>query len=97
MSLKEKQMSHAFRSWCETEQPDPQHAIILLGVPSDTDVAFIEDTVQAVKIFGRVRARATKEGLTPDTLQVLCVEKKFVLPRFLLKYSHHRGMPGTSL
>lgn len=65
-------MSHAFRSWCETEQIDPQHAILLLGVPSDTDVAFIEDTVQAVKIFGRVRARATKEGLTPDTLQVLC-------------------------
>ncbi|XP_018947516.1 paraneoplastic antigen Ma1 homolog [Cyprinus carpio] len=80
MSLKEKQMSHELRSWCETEQTDPHHAIILLGVPSDTDVAFIEDTVQAIKIFGRVRAHATKGGLTPDTLQVLCECQEKICP-----------------
>ncbi len=80
MTSQGKQVSQEFHSWCETERIHPQHAIILLGVPSDTDVAFIEDTVQAFKIFGRVRARATKKGLTPDTLQVLCECREKICP-----------------
>ncbi|XP_043072489.1 paraneoplastic antigen Ma2-like [Puntigrus tetrazona] len=80
MSSKEKQTLFERRSWCETEKIDPQHAIILSGVPSDADVAFIEDTVQAIKIFGRVRARATKTGLTPETLQVLCECREKICP-----------------
>lgn len=72
MADKAQEGSSEFHRWCESEKVDPQYAILLLGVPSDTDVAEIEDTVQTIKSFGRVRARATKEGATPDTIQVLC-------------------------
>lgn len=67
-------------SWSADEKIDPQHAILLVGVPADTDVAFIEDTVQTVKVFGRVRARATKEGTVPGTLLVLCECREKICP-----------------
>lgn len=78
--MSENDHSKELRSWCANEKIDPQHAILLVGVPSDTDVAFIEDTVQTVKVFGRVRARATKEGTVPGTFLVLCECREKICP-----------------
>ncbi len=66
--------------WCQKAIVDQQHAVILLGVPADLEVAHIEETVQAVKALGRVRVRDYKEGTTPGIQLVLCECKEVVDP-----------------
>ncbi len=46
--------------WCDESRVDPSHGLVLSGVPSGIEVADIEDAVQTVKAFGRVRVRAEK-------------------------------------
>ncbi|XP_048020954.1 paraneoplastic antigen Ma1 homolog [Megalobrama amblycephala] len=41
--------------WCKEVDIEENHGILLIGVPAKTDVAFIEETVQTVKAFGRVQ------------------------------------------
>ena len=41
--------------WCNDALVQPDHALLLLDVPADAAVDFIESTVETVKIFGRVR------------------------------------------
>ncbi len=66
--------------WCQKAIVDQKHAVILLGVPADLEVAHIEETVQAVKALGRVRVRDYKEGTTPGIQLVLCERKEVVDP-----------------
>lgn len=65
-------------SWCKEAVLDENHALLLVGVPADADVAYIEDVAQTVKAWGRVRVRATKAGVNPDTLKVLCECRELV-------------------
>ncbi|RXN17862.1 Retrovirus-related Pol polyprotein from transposon 297 [Labeo rohita] len=67
-------------SWCQKAIVDQKHAVLLLGVPADLEVAHIEETVQKVKALGRVRVRDYKEGPTPGFLLVLCECKEVVDP-----------------
>lgn len=53
---------------------------MLVGVPSNTEVSYIEDTVQTVKALGRVRVRDTKLGPSPGTLLILCECKEVIDP-----------------
>ncbi len=39
------------------------HAILLVGIPADVDVAQIENVAQTVKAWGRVCVRATKVAI----------------------------------
>ncbi|KAL1249379.1 hypothetical protein QQF64_020384 [Cirrhinus molitorella] len=64
--------------WCQKAVVDPKHAVLLLGVPAELGVAYIEETVQAVKALGRVGVRDYKEGPTPGFLLVLCECKEVV-------------------
>ncbi|XP_030630695.1 paraneoplastic antigen Ma1 homolog [Chanos chanos] len=59
-------------NWCKEAQIDTDHALLLIGAPVEVEVACIEDTVQTVKVLGRVRVRDTKIGPTATSLLVLC-------------------------
>ncbi len=50
----------------------------MFNVPADTEVAVIEDVMQAVKVLGRIRVRDTREGPTTHTMLVLCECKQAV-------------------
>lgn len=64
--------------WCNDALVQPDHALLLLDVSADAGIAFIESTIETVKIFGRVRlfgrvrVRSSKEGPSETTLLVLC-------------------------
>uniref|UniRef100_A0AAR2LNH2 Paraneoplastic antigen Ma-like N-terminal domain-containing protein n=1 Tax=Pygocentrus nattereri TaxID=42514 RepID=A0AAR2LNH2_PYGNA len=47
----------SLRNWCRGEGLDIKHVFMLIGVPEDTDVAYIEETMQSIKALGRVRVR----------------------------------------
>jgi len=66
--------------WSQKAIIDQKHAVLLFGVPSDVEVARIEETIQKVKALGRVRVRDSKEGPTPGFLLVLCECKEVVDP-----------------
>ncbi|KAL2093139.1 hypothetical protein ACEWY4_010451 [Coilia grayii] len=58
--------------WCEDALIDTDHAVVLIGVPADAEVAFIEETAETIKVFGRVRVRSTKSDTTAASKLVLC-------------------------
>ncbi len=58
--------------WCDESRVDPSHCLVLSGVPSGIEVADIEDAVQTVKAFGRVRVRAEKYHSKLGSNLVLC-------------------------
>lgn len=58
--------------WCNDALVQPDHALLLLDVPADAAIAFIESTIETVKIFGRVRVRSSREGPAKTSLLVLC-------------------------
>lgn len=58
--------------WCNDALVQPDHALLLLDVPANAAIAFIEGTIETVKIFGRVRVRSSKEGPSKTSLLVLC-------------------------
>ncbi|XP_067264299.1 paraneoplastic antigen Ma1 homolog [Chanodichthys erythropterus] len=64
----QEELSH----WCEEAIVNEKHALLLLGVPANTDVSQIEEAVQRVKALGRVCVRDTKVGPSPSSLIVLC-------------------------
>lgn len=45
------------RHWCKGEGINPAHAILVKDVPEDTEITFIEETLQSLKALGRVRVR----------------------------------------
>lgn len=56
--------------WCKDAGIDETHALMLLNVPVHTEVAEIEEAMEAVKALGRVRVRDTREGPTSRSLLV---------------------------
>ncbi len=59
-------------SWCKDVGIEEKHAVMLFNVPANTEVAVIEDVMQAVKVLGRICVRDTREGPTSHTMLVLC-------------------------
>ncbi len=49
---------------------EEKHAVMLFNVHADTEVAVIEDVMQAVKVLGRICVRDTREGPTSHTMLV---------------------------
>ncbi|XP_043118325.1 paraneoplastic antigen Ma1 homolog [Puntigrus tetrazona] len=72
MDVDESSLQTELDKWCQKAIVDQKHAVLLLDVPADLEVAKIEETVQIVKALGRVRVRDYKEGPTPGFLHVLC-------------------------
>ncbi|RXN25500.1 Retrovirus-related Pol polyprotein from transposon 297 [Labeo rohita] len=70
----------ALISWCKEAGIDESHALMLINVPAHTDVAAIEEIMEAVKVLGRVRVRDTREGPTSRFLLVLCESKQAIDP-----------------
>ncbi|KAL0198818.1 hypothetical protein M9458_007358, partial [Cirrhinus mrigala] len=70
-------------SWCKEAGIDESHALMLINVPAHTDVAAIEEIMEAVKVLGRVRVRDTREGPTSRFLLVLCECKQVIDPTCL--------------
>uniref|UniRef100_A0A3B1JFJ8 CCHC-type domain-containing protein n=1 Tax=Astyanax mexicanus TaxID=7994 RepID=A0A3B1JFJ8_ASTMX len=72
--------SDELRNWCRGEGLDLKHAFMLTGVPEDTDIAYIEENVQAVKALGRVRVRGKRFDPQQNSLVVLCASREVVDP-----------------
>ncbi len=60
------------KSWCRGEGIDPDYAIIVSGIPEETDVSKIEETMHSVKTLGRVRVRGRMYSQESQSLIVLC-------------------------
>ncbi|XP_027133009.1 paraneoplastic antigen Ma1 homolog [Larimichthys crocea] len=58
-------------NWCRGEGLDVKHALLLHGVPEDTSVAEIEETVGTVKALGKVRVRGKMFHSQQQALMVL--------------------------
>ncbi|XP_067266693.1 uncharacterized protein [Chanodichthys erythropterus] len=81
MAVGSSPLLHAELSkWCKEAEIEETHAILLIGVPATTEVAIIEDTVQTVKVLGRVRVRDSKLGPSPGTLLVICECREVIDP-----------------
>lgn len=74
------QLQSELIEWCREAVIDPAHALLLTGVPQNTETASIEKVAESVKLFGRVRVRDSKCGATPTTLLVLCECREVVDP-----------------
>lgn len=59
-------------NWCKDAGIDETYALMLLNVPVHTEVADVEEAMEAVKALGRVCVRDTREGPTSHSLLVLC-------------------------
>ncbi len=66
--------------WCKEKDIEENHGILLIGVPAQTDVMFIEETLQTVKAFGRVRVRDSRVGPSSSTILVLCECREVIDP-----------------
>ncbi len=60
------------KSWCQGEGIDPDCAIIVSGIPEETDVSKVEETMHSVKALGRVRVRGRMYSQESQSLIVLC-------------------------
>ena len=67
--------------WCDTVTVDVTHAILVVGVGSDLEVAKIEEELHTVQCWGRVRVRGTKPYRDGDGLLVLCECKEVIDPK----------------
>lgn len=66
--------------WCNDALIHTDHALLVLDVPTSVGVAFIEETLETVKVFGRVCVRSTKEGPSVNSLLVLCECREKIVP-----------------
>ncbi|XP_017291926.1 paraneoplastic antigen Ma1 homolog [Kryptolebias marmoratus] len=60
------------RHWCKGEGIDPDTAILVKDVPEDAEVSFVEETLQSLKVLGRVRVRGRMYDPQSQSLTVLC-------------------------
>ncbi|KAM9391500.1 paraneoplastic antigen Ma2-like [Pholidichthys leucotaenia] len=67
-------------TWCCEENVNPAHAIVVSSVPSDTNIADIEEVVETVKAFGKVRVRAQKSSPQVKGDMMLCETRNKVEP-----------------
>ncbi|KAL7868663.1 hypothetical protein SRHO_G00100470 [Serrasalmus rhombeus] len=59
------------RNWCRGEGLDIKHVFMLTGVPEDTDVAYIEETMQSIKALGKLSISDEPSSSTEDFTQKL--------------------------
>ena len=58
--------------WCKGEGIDPDHAILVTGIPEDTEVNVIERALESIKVLGRIRVRGRMYDPQHQCLTVLC-------------------------
>ncbi|KAL1259510.1 hypothetical protein QQF64_010087 [Cirrhinus molitorella] len=68
------------REWCDRATVDVNHAILVVGVGQDLEVAKIEEELHTVRCWGRVRVRGIKSYSDGDGLLVLCECKEVIHP-----------------
>lgn len=69
------QLSSELKRWCRGEGLDEAHGLRVI-VPSDVEIAHIEEVVQTIKCLGRVRVRGRMFDTTLSSLMVLCETKE---------------------
>lgn len=69
--------------WCRGEGIDAEHAILVIGVSEDLEVGQIEDVLNTVKCWGRVRVRGRKFSSDAAGLVVLCEFREEIDPRLV--------------
>ncbi|KAM9408236.1 paraneoplastic antigen Ma2-like [Pholidichthys leucotaenia] len=67
-------------TWCCEEKVNPAHAVVVSGVPSDTNIADIEEVVETLKAFGKVGVRAQKSSPQVKGDMMLCETRNKVEP-----------------
>ncbi len=67
--------------WCKGEGINPSHAMLVKDVPEDTDIGFIEETLQSIKVLGRVKVRGRMYDPQYQGLTVLCECREKVNPK----------------
>uniref|UniRef100_A0A3B5R2A4 Paraneoplastic antigen Ma1 homolog n=1 Tax=Xiphophorus maculatus TaxID=8083 RepID=A0A3B5R2A4_XIPMA len=60
------------QTWCSESNVNPAYAVVVSGVPMDTSIADVEELLETVKAFGRVRVRAQKSVPQLKTDILLC-------------------------
>lgn len=68
------------QTWCSEENVNPTHAVVVSGVPSDTNIADVEEVVETVKAFGKVRVRSQKSFPHAKGDMMLCETRNQVDP-----------------
>ncbi|XP_032882254.1 paraneoplastic antigen Ma1 homolog [Amblyraja radiata] len=76
----DSQLAAKLHSWCSEACLDPNHAFVLFDVPTNTDQADIEETVQTVKALGRVKVRDVQSDIQTGSNLVLCECREVVQP-----------------
>uniref|UniRef100_A0AAR2J958 Uncharacterized protein n=1 Tax=Pygocentrus nattereri TaxID=42514 RepID=A0AAR2J958_PYGNA len=59
-------------NWCKGEELGVHHAMLVVGVGEDDDVSRIEEVLQTVRCWGRVRVRGRTFDVETSSLVALC-------------------------
>lgn len=74
-----QQFREELRGWCKGEALSEDHALMVV-IPEDLEIAQIEETVQTIKCFGRVRVRGRMFKSNLKSFFVLCESKEKIDP-----------------
>ncbi|XP_067235363.1 uncharacterized protein [Chanodichthys erythropterus] len=78
-----KKYQDTLSSWCKGEELDPAHAILIAGVAEDVSISQIEELMQTVRCWGRVRVRGRTYSVEAGGLLVLCECKEEIKPQIV--------------
>ncbi|XP_056136467.1 paraneoplastic antigen Ma2-like [Lampris incognitus] len=67
-------------NWCRGERLNVEHALLVYGVPEETTIAEIEETVGAVKVLGKVAVKGKMFNSQHQSLMVLCECREVIDP-----------------
>uniref|UniRef100_A0A3Q2EBN3 Uncharacterized protein n=1 Tax=Cyprinodon variegatus TaxID=28743 RepID=A0A3Q2EBN3_CYPVA len=81
--MADSKLQAELNEWCDTEVIDITHAILVVGVGKDLEVAEIEEELHTVRCWGRVRVRGSKPYSDGDGVLVLCECKEVIDPRIV--------------
>ncbi|XP_051741436.1 modulator of apoptosis 1-like [Ctenopharyngodon idella] len=76
-----KKYQDTLRGWCKGEEFDLAHAILIAGVAEDVNISQIEELIQTVHCWGRVRVRGRTYSVEAGGLLVLCECKEEIKPQ----------------
>ncbi|KAK9971034.1 hypothetical protein ABG768_026930 [Culter alburnus] len=76
-----KKYQDTLRGWCKGEELDPAHAILIAGVAEDVIISQIEELMQTVCCWGRIRGRTY--SVEAGGLLVLCECKEEIKPQIV--------------
>lgn len=78
-----KKYQDTLSSWYKGEELDPAHAILIAGVAEDVSISQIEELMQTVRCWGRVRVRGRTYSVEAGGLLVLCECKEEINPQIV--------------